>query len=175
MTFFTVKIVAPSVGIHNTIGETTPYVAKMTCFTVKIVAPAAPPQKKRQHYRGFEHLGRWGPRSGRLGHRSPGKTRYFRNDLGSFLGREAGSVSEMHNTIEESAPRMASGAVIHGISGDAIRQILNTHGDLASRPAAGPVISGIFGDAVLDIGDTRGDSTPWPAKSLIVSRNRYIY
>ena len=34
-----------SAGIHKTIEETTPYVAKMTCFTVKIVAPAAHPPK----------------------------------------------------------------------------------------------------------------------------------
>ena len=32
-----------SAGIHNTIEETMPYVAKMTCFTVKIVAAAGPP------------------------------------------------------------------------------------------------------------------------------------
>ena len=97
----------------------------MTCFTVKIVAPAAPP-KKRQHYRGFEHLGRWGPRSGRLGHRPPGKTRYFRNDLGSFPGREAGSDCETRDSIEESTSRMAAGTVIYGISGDAVFRIRNT-------------------------------------------------
>ena len=67
---------------------------------------------------------------------------------------------------------MAAGAVIYGISGDAIWRIRNTHGDLASRPAAGPVIYGIFGDAAFDVGDTHGDSTSWPAKTLIISRNR---
>ena len=106
--------------------------------------PCRPPQK-RQHYRGFDHLGRWGPRSGRPGHRPPGKMRYFRNDLGSFPGREAGSVWETHNTIEESTSRMAPGAVIYGISGDAVFRIRNTHGDSTPRPAAGPVIYGIFG------------------------------
>ena len=112
----------------------TPYVAKMMCFTVKIVAPAAPPPK-RQHYRGFDHLGRWGPRSGRPGHRPPGKTRYFRNDLGSFPGREAGSVWETHNTLEESTSRMASGAVIYGISGGAVLRIRNTIEKVTSRIA----------------------------------------
>ena len=101
--------------------------------------PCRPLPKKRQHYRGFEHLGRWGPRSGRPGHRPPGKTRYFRNDLGSFPGREAGSVWETHNTIGESTSRMASGAMACGISGDAVWRIRNTHEDLASRPEAGPV------------------------------------
>ena len=67
---------------------------------------------------------------------------------------------------------MAPGAVIYGISGDAVLRIRNTHGDLASRPAAGPVISGIFGDAVFEIGDTHGDSTSRSAITLIVSRNR---
>ena len=143
----------------------------MTCFIVKIVAPAAPPQK-RQHYIRLDHLGRWGPRSGRPGHRPPGEMRYFPNDLGSFPGREAGSVWETHNTIEDSTSLMAPGAVIYGISGDAVLRIRNTHGDLASRPAAGPVIYGIFGDAAFDVGDTHGDSTSWPAKTLMVSRNR---
>jgi hypothetical protein len=49
-----------SVGIHNAIEETTPYVVKVTCFAVELVVPAGPP-RKRQHYRGFCHLGRWGP------------------------------------------------------------------------------------------------------------------
>ena len=61
--------------------------------------PLPPPPWKRQHYRGFEHLGRWGPRSGRPGHRPPGKLRYFLNGPGSFPGREAGSVCETHDSI----------------------------------------------------------------------------
>ena len=67
---------------------------------------------------------------------------------------------------------MAAGAVIYGISGDAVLRIRNTHEDLASRPAAGAVIYGIFGDAVFGIGDTHGDSTSRSAKTLIISRNR---
>ena len=126
--------------------------------------PRLPPRQKRQRYRGFDHLGRWGPRSGRPGHRPPGKMRYFRNDLGSFPGREAGSVWETHNTIEESTSRMAAGAVIYGISGDAVLRIRNTHGDLASRPAAGPVISGILGDAVFETGDTHGTGIRRPGR-----------
>ena len=55
----------------------------------------------------------------------------------------------------ESTSRMASGAVICGISGDAVWRIRNTHGDLASRPAAGPVIYGRFGDAVFETCDTQ--------------------
>ena len=49
-----------SAGILNTIGKVTSRIAKVTCFTVEIVLPAGPP-RKRQHYRGFDHLGRWGP------------------------------------------------------------------------------------------------------------------
>ena len=49
-----------SVGILNTIGKVTSRIAKVTCFTVGIVVPAGPP-RKRQHYRGFCHLGCWGP------------------------------------------------------------------------------------------------------------------
>ena len=67
---------------------------------------------------------------------------------------------------------MAAGAVIYGISGDAVLRIRNTHEDLASRAAAGPVISGIFEDAVFEIGDTHGDSTSRSAKTLMVSGNR---
>ena len=48
-----------SAGILNTIEKVRSRIAKVTCFTVKIAVPAGPPQKW-QHYRGFEHLGRWG-------------------------------------------------------------------------------------------------------------------
>ena len=145
----------------------------MTCFTVENGPPSRPP-RNWQHYRGFDHLGRWGPQSGRPGHRPPGKIRHFRNALRSFPGREAGSVWETHNTIEESTSRMAFGTVIYGISGDAVLRIRNTHGDSTSRPVAGPVIYGIFGDAACGIGDTHEDSTPRAAKRPTLSRNRSL-
>ena len=48
-----------SAGILNTIEKVRSRIAKVTCFTVGIVVPAGPP-RKRQHYRGFCHLGCWG-------------------------------------------------------------------------------------------------------------------
>ena len=163
--------IAFSVGILNTIGKVTSRIAQVTCFTVENGSPSRPP-RKWQHYRGFDHLGRWGPQSGRPGHRPPRKTRNFRNDLGFFPGREAGSVCATHNTIGESTSRMAVGTVIYGISGDAVSRIRNTHGDSTSRPVAGPVIYGIFGNAASVIGDTHEDSTSRAAKRQTLSRNR---
>ena len=145
----------------------------MTCFTVENGPPSRPP-RNWQHYRGFDHLGRWGPQSGRPGHRPPGKIRHFRNDLRSFPGREAGSVWETHNTIEESTSRMAAGTVIYGISGDAVFRIRNTHGDSTPRPAAGAVIYGIFGDVASEVGNTREGSAPRTAKRQTLSRNRNL-
>ena len=49
-----------SVIILNTIEEVASRIAKVTCFIVEIVVPAGPP-RKRQQYRGFCHLGCWGP------------------------------------------------------------------------------------------------------------------
>ena len=99
---------------------------------------------------------------------------YFRNDLGSFPGREAGSVWETHNASEESTSRMALGTVIYGISGDAVLRIRNTHGDSTPRPAAGAVIYGTFGDVAFEVGNTHEDSTPRPAKRQTLSRKRNL-
>merc|ERR1711960_62647 len=119
-------------------------------------------------------MGRWGPQSGRPGHRPPGKLRYFLNGPGSFPGREAGSVCETHDSIGESTSRMAAGAVIYGRSGDAVFRLPNTHGDSTPRPAAEAVISGIFGDVAPEIGNTCEDSTSRTAKRLALSRNRSL-
>ena len=112
-----------SAGILNTIEKVRSRIAKVTCFTVENGPPSRPP-RKWQHYRGFDHLGRWGPQSGRPGHRPPGKIRYFRNDLCSFPGREAGSVSGAHNPIGEATSRMAAGTVIYVRSGEVVFQFL---------------------------------------------------
>jgi len=119
-------------------------VSNLPCFTVEIGVPAGAPRKRRP-YRGSAPPGRWGPQSGRPGHRPPGKIRYFRNDLCSFPGREAGSVSGAHNPIGEATSRMAAGTVIYVRSGEVVFQFCNTHEDLTSRTAAGTVIYGIFG------------------------------
>ena len=148
-----------SVGILNTIEEVRSRSAKVTCFTVETGPPSRPP-RNWQHYRGFDHLGRWGPQSGRPGHRPPGKIRHFRNDLRSFPGREGGSVWETHNTIEESTSWMAFGTVIYGISGDAVLRIRNTHGVSTSRPVAGPVIYGIFGGGSSTLSGKRRPASP---------------
>ena len=66
---------------------------------------------------------------------------------------------------------MAPGAVIYGISGDAVFKIDNTHGGSTPLTAAGAVIYGIFGDAAPEIGNTHRDSTPRAAKRLTLSRN----
>ena len=47
-------------GILNTIEKVRSRIAKVTCFTVENGPPSRPP-RKWQHYRGFDHLGRWGP------------------------------------------------------------------------------------------------------------------
>ena len=49
-----------SAGILNTIEKVRSRIAKVTCFTVENGPPSRPP-RKWQHYRGFDHLGRWGP------------------------------------------------------------------------------------------------------------------
>ena len=49
-----------SAGILNTIEEVRSRSAKVTCFTVENGPPSRPP-RNWQHYRGFDHLGRWGP------------------------------------------------------------------------------------------------------------------
>ena len=49
-----------SAGILNTIEKVGSRIAKVTCFTVENGPPSRPP-RKWQHYRGFDHLGRWGP------------------------------------------------------------------------------------------------------------------
>ena len=59
---------------------------------------------------------------------------------------------------------MAAGAVIYGISGEAVFRIRNTNGDSTPLPAAEAVIYGIFGVVTFEIGDTHGDSTPRAAK-----------
>ena len=69
---------------------------------------------------------------------------------------------------------MAVGAVIYGISGDAVSRIRNTHGDSTSRPVAGPVIYVIFGDGAFGIGDIHEDSTSRAAKRLTLSSNRSL-
>merc|ERR1711960_29951 len=119
-------------------------------------------------------MGRWGPQSGRPGHRPPGKLRYFLNGPGSFPGREAGAVCETHDSIEESTSRMAAGTVIYGRSGDAVFRIRNTHGDSTPRPAAEAVICSIFGEVASEIGNAREASTSRTAKRLALSRNRSL-
>ena len=69
---------------------------------------------------------------------------------------------------------MAAGAVIYGISGDAVFKIDNTHGDSTPLPAAGAVIYGIFGDVAFEVGNTHEDSTPRTAKRQTLSRNRCL-
>ena len=123
-----------SAGILNTIEEVRSRSAKVTCFTVENGPPSRPP-RNWQHYRGFDHLGRWGPQSGRPGHRPPGKIRHFRNDRCSFPGREAGSACATHHSVEESTSRMAAGTVIYGISGDAVFRIRNTIEETTPRVA----------------------------------------
>ena len=49
-----------SAGILNTIEEVRARSAKVTCFTVENGPPSRPP-RNWQRYRGFDHLGRWGP------------------------------------------------------------------------------------------------------------------
>ena len=97
-----------SVGIRNTIEELTSKVFKVSCFTVKFEVPAGP-APERQHYRGFDFLGRWGPQSGRVGQKGRGKTRHFRSKGCFFPGREAGCLSRARNPIEEWKHREASG------------------------------------------------------------------
>ena len=143
----------------------------MTCFTVKIVAPAAPPKKTATLLR-IRPPGALGPA---LWATWPPAARQnaVLSERPWLLSRARGGVrlgNAQH--YRESTSLMAPGAVIYGISGDAVLRIRNTHGDLASRPADGPAISGIFGDAVFEIGDTHVDSTSRSAKTLIVSGNR---
>ena len=61
----------------------------------------------RQHYRGFVHVGRCGPRTVRSGQKVDDKTRRFRTEGCSFPEREAGSVRGPANTIEEMGHRIA--------------------------------------------------------------------
>ena len=78
-----------SVGIHNTIEETTPYVAKMTCFTVKIVAPAAPPKNGNA----IEDSTTWGAGARDLGDLAtgrPAKHGTFGTTLAPFPGERRG-------------------------------------------------------------------------------------
>ena len=55
---------------------------------------------------------------------------------------------------------MAAGAVIYGISGEAVFKIDNTHGDSTPLPAAGAVIYGIFRDALPKLATLTGIPRP---------------
>ena len=72
-----------SVRIVNTRAKVRARIVKVPCFTVDFGPPAGP-APERKHYRGFDHLGRWGSRSGRPALRRAGKTRCFRIDLRIF-------------------------------------------------------------------------------------------
>ena len=130
--------------------------SKVSCFTVKFEVPSGP-APERQHYRGFDLLGRWGPQSGRVGQKGHGKTRHFRSKGCFFPGREAGCLSRARNTIEEWKHRVATSAVIYVRFEHAISGIHNTHEDGALRIAPGAVIHVRFEHAVSGVHNTHED------------------
>ena len=88
---------------------------KYRVLPLRLGSPTPPPDF-RHPSRGFGHVGRCGPETGASGNYARGKIWYFRYESCCFPEREARSVLEPANPIEESGPRVSKRSQIYAVS-----------------------------------------------------------
>ena len=120
---------------------------KYRVLPLRLGSPTPPPDF-RHPSRGFGHVGRCGPETGASGNYARGKIRYFRYAGCSFPEREARSVLEPANPIEESGPRVSKRGQIYAVSEQLDFRTDNTIEDEGSHILDCACVCVEFGNAI---------------------------